>query len=169
MTDQTHDRSTAPLGSETGRRDTRQDRTAQPGQEPPADATSTTVVPFDQHEVPAGDWIVHALSYDQEPANQTSADVRRDLEQFLDRVTSTVRIDDLVIDDPEQYWGDPEQIADDRWTVEWRYATPPQPVGTEHTFELTWTFDPAFEPFDGTDTFERIETPGCTYRIVEGE
>jgi hypothetical protein len=139
------------------------------GAEPPSSASVTTVVPFGEHEVPAGDWIVHALSYVQETDQQDEAAVKRDLEQFLDRVDSAVRIDGEPVEQPGQYWVGPQEVDDGRWGVEWRYATPPKPAGTEHTFELSWTFDPPFEPFDGEDTFPRIESPGCTYRIVDDE
>jgi hypothetical protein len=126
-------------------------------------------VPFKQREVPTGDWIVHGLSYDQELDGQTHEEVKRDLEQFLERVESTILLDGEPLENPDQYWGEPEQLEEDRWTVQWQYATPPKPVGTEHTFELTWTFDPPFEPFEGEDAFDRIDTPGCTYRIVSTE
>jgi len=169
MVERTHGFAVVGDGGSDRQQDTSE--TERSGGEPPPTATTTTVVPFDDHEVPAGDWIVHALSYEQEVGQegQTVESVGRDLEQFLDRVDTVARIDGEPVPDPDQYWTGPEQVDEGRWGVEWRYVTPPKPVGTEHTFELSWAFDPPFEPFDGNESFPRIESPGCTYRIVEEE
>lgn len=89
---------------------------------------------FDYDEAEAGNWISHEFGWVVPVPIDEGGDGL--IREWVAQTDMVVEIAGERIDDPDQYWQEPEPAVgnEDHTRMHWEYRTPPRPVG-EYYFE----------------------------------
>jgi len=125
-------------------------------------------------EVPAGEWVTHAVGWIVKNAECASAEEEQELiRTTMEKMTTEAWIDGEKIPNADQYWSD--VFYSERWEqygALWEYATPPKGRGEIHTFRIRETLTEPVHTGFSDDCSEEVlpagQMPGTAgaYKIV---